>query len=72
MGASGWTWAAAAYSSDVAGGTPNANDEYVAQLTVAAAGSYDYAYRFRLGAGAYFYADLDGTTAAYSPMAAGA
>lgn len=50
-----------------------ANDEYVSTLTVGAAGTYDYAYRFTLDSGLnYYYCDTNGSDDGYSPANAGA
>lgn len=78
-----WTWFPATYNTDVDGPYPgdHANDEYVATLTApAAAGAYDYAYRFTTDGGlSWTYADLGGdgcaligTTDGYDPATAGA
>jgi len=47
------------------------NDEYQANVVTHASGTYDYAYRFAYNAGAWVYADLDGTTNGYSSAQAG-
>jgi hypothetical protein len=61
-------WAAAAYFSDTAGGGSHSNDLYVAWLPVPAAGAYDVALRFTLGAQTW-YADGAGS-ASYDPAQA--
>lgn len=61
-----WSWSPAVYASD-----PTAeSDEYVASLTVAQAGSYDYAFRFAASAG-WHYCDLDGSEGGYDAAQAG-
>lgn len=48
------------------------NDEHVATLTVGAAGTYDYAYRFSLDGGLnYYYCDVNGSDDGYSATNAG-
>jgi hypothetical protein len=54
-----WSWAAAAWSSDVSD-----FDEYAGTLNLGSAGVYAYAYRFSVDEGAtWLYCDLDGTDA---------
>ena len=57
-----WTWVDATYDSDVDDEPDDKKfDKYVATLTVSTAGTYDYAYRFRLSSSSvWLYADLDG------------
>jgi hypothetical protein len=62
-----WQWTPAAFNLDV-----DNNDEFVATLTVATPGGYDYCYRSSYLGGAWLYADLDGTDNGYSPATAGA
>ncbi|MBI5502525.1 MAG: IPT/TIG domain-containing protein [Deltaproteobacteria bacterium] len=60
-----WTWVEAGYNVDADGltGGDHANDEYWQQLTVPAAGTYAYAYRFTMdGGSSWRTCDLDGTT----------
>jgi hypothetical protein len=62
---SAWTWTDALYNVDVDGlaSGDRANDEYWQRLTVPAAGSYAFAYRFSQDEGrSWRYCDLDGTT----------
>jgi hypothetical protein len=55
-GSAQWTWAAAAYKGDFFN-----NDEYEATLpNPGTAGTYRFAYRFRLNGGQYLYCDADG------------
>jgi hypothetical protein len=59
-----WNWTDADYNVDVDGMVAGdlANDEYWQRLTVPAAGSYAYAYRFTMDDGrSWRYCDLDGT-----------
>ncbi len=63
----GWQWTPAAYNLDV-----GANDEFMARVTVATPGEYDYCYRYSYFGGPWRYADLDGTNNGYSPAQAGA
>jgi hypothetical protein len=58
-----WTWVDADYNVDVDGLVPGglANDEYWQSLSVSAAGTYAYAYRFSLDGTSWRYCDLDGT-----------
>jgi hypothetical protein len=68
-----WSWTDAVFSADA--GSGDDQDEYVASLTVGAAGDYDYAYRFaRAGdpPGAWLYCDLDGSDNGYASAQAGA
>ncbi len=68
-----WNWVDASYNVDVDGVTPGdrANDEYMGTLTVAAAGTYDMAYRFsRDGGTTWTYCDRDGSPNGYSPAQA--
>ena len=51
-----WVWNVAAYNA----GQTNANDEYMAQLTVGSTGVYDYAYRYSFNGEAWVYGDHDG------------
>lgn len=52
-----WTWAAAAFNRDSGGG---ANDEFMATLPNPGAGTYGFAFRFRVNGGPYRYCDADG------------
>jgi IPT/TIG domain len=52
-----WTWAAATFNRDTQGG---ANDEFMATLPNPGAGTYAYAFRFRLNGGPARYCDADG------------
>ncbi len=61
-----WQWTPAAYNLDV-----GANDEFMATVTVATPGEYDYCYRYSYFGGPWVYADLDGTNNGYSPIQAG-
>lgn len=61
-----WHWNTAAYNTDVGN-----NDEYMGTLTANWAGMYEYAFRYRRGAGPWAYGDLDGTDNGYSPLTAG-
>ena len=63
-----WTWVAATFNTGHSGDN---NDEYMATLTVADAGTYDYCYRYSLNNGPWLYADLDGTNNGYDPAQAG-
>jgi hypothetical protein len=63
---SGWVWKTAAYSTQQGG-----NHEYVTNLSVPTAGSYDYAYRFSYFGGQYVYGDLTGSNDGYSSDNAG-
>jgi hypothetical protein len=58
-----WTWVDASYNISVDGLISGglANDEYWQSLTVSAAGTYAYAYRFSLDGTSWRYCDLDGT-----------
>jgi hypothetical protein len=62
-----WQWAPAVYNLDVGN-----NDEFMAQLTVPATGTYDYAYRYSYYSSPWIYGDLDGSIDGYSPSQAGA
>jgi hypothetical protein len=54
----GWVWTAAAHNAAVVGN----NDEFQANITAPAAGSYSYAFRFsRDGGLTYTYCDVDGS-----------
>ena len=75
---SGWTWYSAAYHGKAPGSANN--DEYMGDLTApGTAGTYDYAYRFRIqGGSTWTYCDLPGANGApggstngYSPADAG-
>ncbi|MCE9616189.1 MAG: hypothetical protein K8T26_18100 [Lentisphaerae bacterium] len=61
-----WVWVNATYNLDVGN-----NDEYMATLTAAHPGVYDYAYRYSWFGGAYAYGDLDGMANGYDPAQAG-
>jgi hypothetical protein len=63
---SGWQWQPAVFNLDHGN-----NDEYMARLTVAAAGSYDYAWRYSFNSGSWVYGDFDGSNNGYSPDQAG-
>jgi trimeric autotransporter adhesin len=63
-----WTWVSTAYNVEVDGG----GEEYMATLTPAAAGTFDYAYRFSYLGGAWTYSDLDGSANGYQIAQAGA
>ena len=63
-----WTWVTATFNTGHSGDN---NDEYMATLTVANAGIYDYCYRYSLTNGPWLYADLDGTDNGYDPAQAG-
>jgi len=52
-----WTWAAGSYNVEASDGT----EEWKANLTFPAAGSFGYAFRFKYLIGAYSYCDLDGS-----------
>ncbi|MFO0601309.1 MAG: IPT/TIG domain-containing protein [Myxococcaceae bacterium] len=54
----GWTWTNATFNMDDGMG----GDEYQANFTVPAIGTYSYAYRFRIASGAWTYCDLDTST----------
>ncbi len=74
---SSWQWETADYNISVDGLISGdlANDEYMATLNVATAGTYDYAFRFSADNGTtWLYCDLDGAESAseYSPAQAGA
>jgi hypothetical protein len=63
-----WQWVDATYNVSVDGLVPGdlANDEYMASLSVATEGAYDYAYRFSKDGGAsWLYCDLDGSDNGY-------
>jgi hypothetical protein len=62
-----WQWAPAVYNLDVSN-----NDEFMAQLTVPATGTYDYCYRYSYYFSPWIYGDLDGSMDGYSPSQAGA
>lgn len=65
--AGGWTWVTATFNIDQFN-----EDEYAGILTIAAAGVYDYAYRFSGNSGVnWSYADLNGTTDEYQVANAG-
>ena len=51
-----WVWSSTTYNS----GQTNANDEYMAQVTVGSTGVYDYAYRYSFNGGAWVYGDHNG------------
>jgi len=61
-----WVWTDAVYNVDA----DEVNDEYMANLTVAQAGQYDYAYRVN-GGGDWTYCDLNGSDDGYSTDQAG-
>jgi hypothetical protein len=52
-----WRWVDAAFNRDSGNG---ANDEYMAPLTIPAAGTYKFAFRFRHADGDWAYCDADG------------
>jgi hypothetical protein len=54
---SNWTWVAATFNKDTQGG---ANDEFQATLPNPGAGTYAFAYRFRVNGGPFRYCDADG------------
>jgi hypothetical protein len=62
----GWRWLSASFIYDT-----GYNDMYLAWLSVATAGTYDYCYRYAYGAGPWVYGDLDGSTNGYSVDQAG-
>lgn len=62
-----WIWGAGTFNVDVTGG----GDEYQASLVGPAPGSYRYAWRFRLGGGAWTYCDLDGSANGFQDAQAG-
>ncbi|MDY0001424.1 MAG: IPT/TIG domain-containing protein [Polyangia bacterium] len=62
----GWHFVAGAYQGDVGN-----NDEYRASMTAPAPGTFDYAWRFRLGAGPWLYCDANGSSDGYSSSHAG-
>jgi len=63
-----WSWTAASYNVDVDG----ANDEYLGNLQLPnSAGEYRFAFRFRLGDGAWVYADRDGSDNGFDPTNTG-
>lgn len=62
----GWQFTAGAYLGDVGN-----NDEYSASLTASGPGSFDYAWRFRLGTGPWLYCDGNGSDDGYSASYAG-
>jgi hypothetical protein len=61
-----WQWTPAAFNLD-----DGNNDEFMARLTVAAPGTYDYCYRYSNRGAPWVYGDLDGSTNEYSPAQAG-
>ncbi|MBT0654243.1 beta strand repeat-containing protein [Geomobilimonas luticola] len=61
-----WIWKTATYNTQQGG-----NHEYVTNLSVTTAGSYDYAYRFSYFGGPYVYGDLTGSNDGYSSANAG-
>jgi len=64
-----WAWVPAAFNVDVDEG---ANDEYLATLTAPSeAGSWRFAYRFRVGGGDWVYADRSGTDSGFDVADAG-
>jgi hypothetical protein len=66
--ASSWAWGnTGAYNVKVSGG----GEEYQARLTGPSVGTYAYAYRARLGAGAWSYCDLDGSDNGFQAAQAG-
>lgn len=69
-----WTWSAGVPTPSYSGsgaGEPN-NDEYNANLTIAAEGTYDFAARFSGDSGStWTYADLDGSQNGYDAAQAG-
>lgn len=62
-----WSWAAAAYNVEVAGG----GEEYVARFSGPAPGTYAYAFRFRYQGGAWSYCDQDGAANGFLAAQAG-
>lgn len=61
-----WQWTPARFNADV-----GENDEFVAQLTGPAPGTFDYAYRFSYLGGPWAYGDLNSSLDGYSPSDAG-
>ncbi len=59
---SGWTWIDASHNANFADDSGN-HDEYMATHAAQAAGTYAYAFRFQVDAGAWFYCDTDGHSA---------
>lgn len=65
-----WTWSMATYNVDQDSAQA---DEYEGTFLGPSAGTYSYAYRFSIGAGAKTYCDLDGSdVGGYSPAQSGA
>ncbi len=60
------TWAAAAFEAD-----SSAADRYAGSFTAPAAGTYDVAYRVKLGSNAWQYCDRDGSANGYQAAQAG-
>ncbi|RMG12290.1 MAG: hypothetical protein D6729_16705 [Deltaproteobacteria bacterium] len=64
-----WTWTPGAYNASCSCGN---NYEYMADLSIASSGRYDYAWRFSLDGGAhYVYCDTTGLADGYDPADAG-
>ncbi len=64
-----WTWSAGTFNVDADTG---AADEYQGTILGPPAGTYDFAWRFRLGGGEWTYCDLDGSeSGGYSASQAG-
>ncbi|MBL8940475.1 MAG: IPT/TIG domain-containing protein [Archangium sp.] len=64
---SSWSWQAAAFNVPVAGG----GAEFQSRLPASLQGTYAYAWRAKLGSGAYAYCDLDGSQNGFQTTQAG-